>query len=223
MKNNGYSVTPLFSKVFYCNNLTDITDESLADIKQFISQQPYFNVATFENTMDYRGSHNVAESTIKHDLLETSTLEPLKQRILDEFRIFKNKVLRTEDLEFGITTSWATRSIPGKEAPFHYHSNCYYSGILYINVAPNSGDICFKDFDSKSYSFDEKVKEWTIFNARTHSWTPENRDIIFFPAEVYHQFLVNKSNIDRYSIAFNLVPLGRVGTEDSEFIYRGIS
>jgi uncharacterized protein (TIGR02466 family) len=190
------------------------------ETKQFLSEQDYLQVESFENTMDYRGKSNVADIGSKHDLLETNTLKPLKQQILDEFTIFKNEVLRTEDLNFGISTSWATRSKPGKEAPYHYHSNCFYSGVLYINVAPNSGDICFKDFNAKSFHFDEKVKEWNIFNSRTHSWTPENRDIIFFPAEVYHQFLINNSDIDRYSIAFNIIPLGPVGTNDSQFTYR---
>ena len=215
-RNNGYSVMPLFSKVFYYSKLADITPESLIVINQFISQQSY------DNCTNLSEDNNFSESTTRFDILETDILKPLKYRILQEFDIFKNEVLRVEDLTFGITTSWATRSKPGKESISHSHSNCFYSGILYINVTPDSGSICFKDYTNNSYVFDEKIKEWNIYNARVSNWTPENRDIVFFPSEVQHQFLVNKSNIDRYSIAFNIIPLGSIGLNDSKFTYKEI-
>ena len=174
----SYSVLPLFSKVFYSNKLDDLSIESLAVIKQFLVKQSYL-VSKMSN------NNNFADVTVEHNLLETKPLEFLKHRILDEFRIFKNEVLKVDNLEFDITSSWGTRSKHGKESRMHHHANCYYSGILYINVNPNSGDVVFKNLNTRNYVFDEKTTEWNIFNSRIHRWSPENKQILFFPAEVY--------------------------------------
>ena len=40
--------------------------------------------------------------------------------------------------------------------------------------------------------------------------------IIIFPSEVTHQILKNKSNVDRISLAFNLIPTGDLGYYNSD-------
>jgi len=208
-----YSIVPLFSQVFYCNHLTDISMEELEKVKQFLIRQEY--------KKHYPGDPSIfGDSTVRFDLLDQDELKFLKERLLREITFFKNTVLRVENLNFGITTSWAIRSKPGNESIPHYHSNCYYSGIFYVNVVPNSGDIAFKDLSPRSFTFDEKISEWNIYNSVSHTWTPENRTLILFPSGVHHQFLQNESDIDRYSIAFNIIPLGQVGNDDSRFTYR---
>lgn len=209
----NYSIVPLFSEVFYCNNLSDISMEELDKVKQFLVHQKY--------KKHYPGDESIfGDSTVSFDLLEQDELKFLKKRLMAEVNFFKDNVLRVENLKFGITTSWAIRSKPGNESIPHYHSNCYYSGIFYVNVVPNSGDIAFKDLSPRSFTFDEQICEWNIYNSVSHTWTPENKMLILFPSGVHHQFLQNESQIDRYSIAFNIIPLGTVGHDDSRFTYR---
>ena len=128
--------------------------------------------------------------------------------------------MRVEDLDFGITTSWLTRSKPEKTSHLHSHFNCAYSGIFYINVSPDSGDIYFENMIHRTFNYDEKICEYNIYNSKAYRWTPENKMIIFFPSDVYHKLLDNNSEIVRYSLAFNIVPLGTVGSFDSQFTYR---
>ena len=40
--------------------------------------------------------------------------------------------------------------------------------------------------------------------------------IIFFPIELFHKILKNNSDIIRYSIAFNMIPVGNIGNINSD-------
>tara|TARA_R100000306_G_C4371707_1_gene140286 strand:- start:1051 stop:1728 length:678 start_codon:yes stop_codon:yes gene_type:complete len=216
-----YSVVPLFSKVFYYNILEDISKEKLKEIKEYAENQEFKNSGTgsaYES--EESGDDFLAESSTRFDILEDEQLGFLKDRILKEFYVFKNHILRVEDLDFGITTSWLARSKPNKTSHLHSHFNCFYSGIFYIDVVPNSGDIYFEHLIYRTFNYDEKVCESNIYNSKAYRWTPENRTILFFPSEVHHKLLVNRSDIDRYSLAFNIVPLGNIGVFDSQFSYR---
>ena len=57
--------------------------------------------------------------------------------------------------------------------------------------------------------------EQNIFNCTSYSFSPTAGMLIFFPSEVWHSVDMNKSNITRYSMAFNLVPTGKLGNVDS--------
>ena len=65
----------------------------------------------------------------------------------------------------------------------------------------------------------EYVKEenFNIFNARSWQYSPENGLIVMFPAELWHRIEKNRSNTTRYSLAFNVMPVGQIGysTHDS--------
>ena len=39
--------------------------------------------------------------------------------------------------------------------------------------------------------------------------------IIFFPSDIQHKIAENKTNKDRYSLAFNFYPVGNIGVRDS--------
>jgi len=40
--------------------------------------------------------------------------------------------------------------------------------------------------------------------------------LIFFPSETYHRIVNNKSNKIRYSLAFNLIPVGPIGDKTND-------
>ena len=39
--------------------------------------------------------------------------------------------------------------------------------------------------------------------------------MILFPSEVHHKILKNNSNIVRHSLAFNFLPIGKIGDGDN--------
>jgi hypothetical protein len=44
--------------------------------------------------------------------------------------------------------------------------------------------------------------------------------LFYFLSDIGHEILPNKSNMDRYSLAFNVNPIGRIGIRDSEIDFK---
>ena len=152
--------------------------------------------------------------SINWSILENKKLSDLKSKVLNEFYIFKNEHMSYIHNDFRMTTSWFTSIAPDDKCDFHNHCHCMYSGVLYIKAAKNSGNIVFDPHEN--YRFDLKVKDFNINNS--HIWwiPPEKGKIIFFDSALHHKIEENKSNEERISIAFNLIPIGVMGDGDSK-------
>ena len=59
------------------------------------------------------------------------------------------------------------------------------------------------------------VKEYNIYNCTEYQIKPIDGLLILFPSEVHHKILKNNSNIVRHSLAFNIIPVGEIGSNDS--------
>ena len=88
-----------------------------------------------------------------------------------------------------------------------------FSGVLYLQVDDNSGDIAFQDYTDLRYLLDKK--EFNIYNSRSWIFKPVNGLLLIFPSEMHHKVLKNESHIIRKSIAFNLYPVGHIYQKDS--------
>ena len=90
----------------------------------------------------------------------------------------------------------------------HDHPNCDLSGVLWIKIPKDSGDIIFEnpmgfhEFNQiHSYNKDWKDK----INLHHSYWfPPEEGKVLIFPSYLMHQVTVSKSNKDRISASFNI-------------------
>lgn len=139
--------------------------------------------------------------------------------LVDDIKRFSDYSM--EEMGFGgvkyiFSTSWATRVLPKQSSLMHKHTNVFLSGVLYFSH--NSSPIVFTNpFDISYNHFHSK---WNCFSSKV---TPKMGDIIIFPSSVYHQISVNESNNTRYSLAFNILPIGHYGKGDSEIFCRGLT
>jgi uncharacterized protein (TIGR02466 family) len=199
----NYNIIPLFSKVFYIKNL-DI------DTKKIISMiDDKFENAGTNTAMDVK---NITSASNLKSVLEEDKFSYLKKQILNEFYNFSYNVMNYKN-EFKITTSWFTKSITNQSSNYHNHNNCMFSGILYLQTDENSGDVSFEDFNNRRYKLD--VKEYNIYNCTEYKFKPIDGLMILFPSEVHHKILKNNSSVVRHSLAFNFVPVGKIGNNDS--------
>ena len=53
-------------------------------------------------------------------------------------------------------------------------------------------------------------------NAGSYYFEPSDKLLLIFPSEMFHQVEQNKSNITRYSLAFNAIPKGLVGDRTTD-------
>ncbi len=209
---NG-TVHKLFPKIVYTKNLSEkVSINNLFDLKIFAEQQSWINAGNNE-TPD-TNNVNISKSSSNNDILNTKELLFLKKILLDEFYIFKNNILKYTYNDFKITTSWIAKNNPGEQSNYHNHNNSMFSGIFYINTDNNSGAISFEDYSIKRFQL--KMSEYNYNNAPEIKFYPYNNLLILFPSEMYHKILTNQSNITRYSLAFNLVPTGLLGYENSD-------
>mgnify|MGYP000844134145 FL=1 len=199
-----YGITPLFSKVFY-ERILDI------DTKKIVSliNDNEFQKSGHGSKIDV---DNICSASISKHILEKDIFSELKNIVMQEFNFFKNNIMFFEN-DFKITTSWLTRSTNEQSSNYHNHNNCMYSGILYLQTDKNSGDISFENFNNNRYKVN--TNDYNQFNSQEWQFKPVNGLILIFPSEVHHKILKNSSDITRYSLAFNFVPVGKIGDGDS--------
>lgn len=155
---------------------------------------------------------NISSVSISKSILELENFIDLKKQLMNELNNFFHNVMNYES-DFKITTSWFTKSQNSQSSNYHNHNNSMFSGILYLQTDENSGDISFEDFNNRRYKLN--VKEYNIYNCTEYQIKPIDGLLILFPSEVHHKILKNNSNIVRHSLAFNIIPVGEIGSDDS--------
>ncbi len=144
----------------------------------------------------------------------------LKNRIENEFEKYVRDVLHiNKKVNFKIINSWINIHKKGDWSQSHLHKNSCFSGVYYLNVPKNSGNISFdktivlNNLSTSTISYD--YDEANYINADKVKFKVEEGLILFFPSTIYHN--VDKSNSDeeRYSLAFNFFADGLVGKDES--------
>ena len=198
-----YHIVPLFSKVFYMKHLEKDTDKIISMIDN------HFENSGTNTSIDV---DNISSVSISKSILELENFIDLKKQLMNELNNFFHNVMNYES-DFKITTSWFTKSQNSQSSNYHNHNNSMFSGILYLQTDENSGDISFEDFNNRRYKLN--VKEYNIYNCTEYQIKPIEGLLILFPSEVHHKILKNNSNIVRHSLAFNIIPVGEIGSGDS--------
>jgi len=187
-------VFPLFSTPIYKNKIN-------VNVKflNYIKQLEYHKMV----------SSGVISNT--NYVLELAQLLDLKQLITQEINIFLKNYLCFKNINFKILTSWVIKHAKGDYSHLHMHTNSLFSGVLYLQVNKNSGDIIFVDKKQSPLYPSEiflEVEENNLYNARFFQITPQNNEIIIFPSYLHHEVTPNKTNEDRYVLSFNIFPSG---------------
>ena len=142
-----YDIIPLFSKVFYKNQLD-------VDVKKYVS--------LIENKFENSGTNsptdvdNIALTSSSRFVLDAQKFVDLKNIIMKEFNNFSRDIMHFQN-DFQMTTSWFTKSQKNQSSNYHNHNNCMYSGILYLQTSLYISIIPFLCLSSsiniKSYLF----------------------------------------------------------------------
>tara|TARA_E500000318_G_scaffold4074_2_gene4360 strand:- start:4812 stop:5414 length:603 start_codon:yes stop_codon:yes gene_type:complete len=164
------------------------------------------------NLEEYAGS----TSTDKFILNKEKYID-LKKSIMNTLTFYNETYLKYET-KFQMTTSWIAKTFPKTSSALHNHTNSFLSGVLYLTVPDNSGDIMFENMNVHNVQIN--TSEETLYNSNRFFFNPAPGVIIFFPSNTYHKVLENNSNSERLSLAFNFMPLGNTGSEDSQFNYK---
>jgi len=199
----SYSILPFFSKPFYIKTLDSLEDNYFNKLLSVVKKQPY--------KKEEKIFSNVSKN---YKILEDKQFSTLKKHILKEFDFYKNDILKYNNTNFKIVTSWLTKAKKGQISRLHCHTNSMFSGIFYFSVNKEQLNISFENLQRSSYSVEQT--EYNIYNSSEQKLIVENKTLILFPSEVHHQILENISEKDRYSLAFNVIPDGEYGPINSD-------
>jgi len=183
-------------------------------------------ITILENTdilQTYKGKWNqnpndTKSSWISEDIRVLESYPQIKKSLLDYFISFSSDVLGLK-CDFTISTSWMTKCQKGESCQFHSHANCFWSGVYYYGEKyDKSSSLVFKhplNNYIENYGFTVYPEVATPYNKMEEIITPHKNGLVLFPSYLKHKILKHDSDIPRYSLAFNIVPVGNYGTGDS--------
>lgn len=140
----------------------------------------------------------------------------LKNEIYTQVKHYLNNVMQFK-MDFQFTTSWVTKTEPNGYSQKHTHSNSFLSGVYY----PKGNKNFMLRFLKKNSFWNIKTIENNLLNAEWYTFNiNENNVLILFPSDLEHSIEKNLSEENRYSLAFNILPLGEIGSEDSKINFK---
>lgn len=121
--------------------------------------------------------------------------------------------LKLKDVRLEIQNSWVMKHIEGDYSPVHHHKNSVISGIVYIEVNEESGEISFYNNNTTLFhsTLEPEFWEYNKLNSSSFNIKPETGDILIFPSHLQHSVGRNDINKERYALAFNVFPRGKLG------------
>ena len=141
-------------------------------------------------------------------VLKKAKFKKLKNEIDQHMRHFYYNVLQYADNTYPeMSTSWMVQSSQNEQSDWHEHFNSIFSGVFYLNVPNNSGNITFSltSYDDRKLIrvLNPEIQTENPYNTRLYSVTPQDNTVIIFPSSLRHKVERNCSNQKRVSIAFN--------------------
>tara|TARA_R100001443_G_C3287013_1_gene161844 strand:- start:43 stop:651 length:609 start_codon:yes stop_codon:yes gene_type:complete len=188
-------ILPLFSSPLIVDYL-DINPIELDKEKNYITS----------NTYHLHDNYRILEKYPK-----------IKKLILNKFKKIAEETFHYNN-NFEISTSWLTITKKGEASISHCHRNCFYSGVYYYgNYNDNTSGIEFDNPLAQLPDIFILPTKYNIFNSKEWKLKPKKNMIIFFPSYLMHRILIHKDDSPRYSLAFNIIPIGRYGRQDSTY------
>lgn len=203
-------ITPLFSTPLY-NDLIDIPGE----VYQVCYKSKFLRVDADNGYM----------SEDKH-ILDDPRLITFKLAILKKISEYCHEIIGVDNsIKFKITTSWFNKHDPGDEAHSHHHINSLISGVIFLTTPENSGLLRFHNDPFSTRIFPPTVKLQLdpegarhIINLDQWDIKPGEGKCVIFPSTLSHSVTKNQSSKERYTLAFNVWPVGTLGENEIDNI-----
>ena len=159
-----------------------------------------------------------AEYTIDKYVL--NKLPDLKKLILEQVNIFATNYLKVVDAEFYFLCSWINKHYPKDWAQDHMHENSILSGVYYLDTPKDAGGIVFvKGYGEQEIfpmALTPKVSEYNYVTSKEMTFQVNQGKLVIFPSNLMHRVEENKSDKNRYSLAFNLYCRGHFGHKEGQ-------
>tara|TARA_B100000780_G_C20880169_1_gene350130 strand:- start:44 stop:664 length:621 start_codon:yes stop_codon:yes gene_type:complete len=148
------------------------------------------------------GSH----ISFSNKVLNDKALIKEKKKLLKVISIYLKQVFNYNK-QFKILNSWVTKISVNGESQNHIHRNSWMSGVYYPEH-DNDFKISFKKENGVCSTYHVLEDNHNIYSAEEWTITPKENAVILFPSNLMHRVAKNLSSKNRYSLAFNINPIG---------------
>ena len=110
-----------------------------------------------------------------------------------------------ENFDIAFNEMWLNRNGPGDYNRAHIHSHAIFSGVYYVKVPPQSGNIELYDPIRERAMMNIPVKQAVQRTGQTLEVEGEEGKLLIFPSWLQHAVQANRSDEDRVSLSFNMI------------------
>ena len=154
-------------------------------------------------------------------ILEEEPFAELRKQIDDAVNVLHYDVLQRSQGNPVLVQSWINNHNTGDHAPVHNHTNCYYSGIYYLNAPIDGGGLFFHHPElMRSKIIKVESHTYNKYNSELYFHELKKNSLLIFPSHLPHSTEVNKSDQVRFSLAFNYFIEGQFGHQTSKINLR---
>jgi uncharacterized protein (TIGR02466 family) len=161
------------------------------------------------------GDKNLPQLSVDRNIL--LKFPNLKKEIDNSFTHLLNEVIGIKENEVNIYSSWITKTFKDCQSDSHKHSNAWFSGVFYPEENNYFKIRVFNDFLN---NFNGKIDRYTMYNSHELDIIPKKNQLIIFYSNLRHMIVENKIDKIRYSLAFNCLPKGQFGSNDSTYNFK---
>ena len=141
----------------------------------------------------YNGWQSDAYKTVPKNLM--ALFKKINENVKEiEKKLFLSNQLRLHNLWYNVN------SLGSFNRP-HHHPYSTVSGVYYISIPKNSGNIVFVNKSLDVYY--KQVKNYNEYNSSTWVMHPKENQCILFPSYLSHYVEPNLNKKERISISFN--------------------
>ena len=113
--------------------------------------------------------------------------------------------LQVEHDGFEITGCWANINPRGGLNSAHTHPNNYLSGVYYVSLPQEKGQIVFADPRPQAMTMMPTTKQWNKYVGNEIKLEVKEGRFVLFPSWLVHSVPVNRSEDHRISISYNIM------------------
>lgn len=112
-----------------------------------------------------------------------------------------------DDIPRKLAGLWININYQGSYNLQHIHPGSVLSGVFYVQIPKDSGNIVFEPSSERDFILKTITKQNNKFNWGTIEYTPLPGKLLIFPSWIQHQVSPSLSPEERISIAFNYGPI----------------
>jgi uncharacterized protein (TIGR02466 family) len=132
-------------------------------------------------------------------------VQPLIEQINQRLEQLRDDVKFIDQAFLRVESMWININHPYSYNSNHIHPNSYISGVYYVKVPENSGNLVLRHPSNLISIFtpSDVIKQFNTMNSSKWNIIPNDGDLVMFPSWIEHEVTQNISGEDRISFAFN--------------------